>query len=186
MTIGNFVDVDRGAGAEAAREFERSSAAGKRDHAKAAARQHADVFQSDGAAADDDGGIAGADFHLMNAAQHAGERLDKRGAAVIDGVRHLEHVFHDDAAGDAEIFGVGTVVEEQVFAEIFLAAAAMEAAQARRGIGGDHALADAPAGVDTLAESGDFANDFVAENGGRLNHARVVAAPPNFEVGAVG
>ncbi len=43
--IGNFVDVDRGAGAEAAREFERSSAAGKRDDAEAAARKHADVLR---------------------------------------------------------------------------------------------------------------------------------------------
>ncbi len=143
-------------------------------------------FESDRAAADDDGGVAGADFHLVNAAQNAGERLDKRGAAVIDGVRHLEHVFHHDAAGDAEIFGVGAVVEEQVFAEIFLAAAAMEAAQAWRGIGSDDALADAPAGINTLAESGDFADDFVAENGGRLNHARVVAALPNFKIGAIG
>jgi hypothetical protein len=121
----------------------------------------------------------------MNAAQDARERLDKRSTAVIDGVRHLEHVFHHDAAGDAEILGVGAIVEEQVFAEIFLAATTMETTQARRGISGDYTLADAPAGVNTLAQSCDFADDFVAEHGGRLNHARVVAALPDFEISAI-
>jgi hypothetical protein len=101
-------------------------------------------------------------------------------------MRHFEHIFHYDAAGDAQIFSVGAIVEEQIFAKIFLATATVKAAQARRGIGGNDALADAPAGINALSEGGDFTDDFVAENGGRLNHARVVTALPNFEIGAIG
>src|SRR5579859_4779100 len=37
-------------------------------------------------------GIAGADFHFVNAAEHAGKRFNQRGAAVIDGVGHFQHV----------------------------------------------------------------------------------------------
>ena len=181
----DFVDVDGGGGAEASRDFQRSGTAGDGDDAHAAARKHADEFQSDGAAADDRGGVAGAHFHFVNAAQHTGQRLDERRAAVIDGVRNLEHIFHGDASGNAQIFGVRAIVEEQIFAEIFLAAAAMVAAQAGRGIGGDHAHADAPASVDALADGGDFADHFVTEDRGRLNHLRVIAALPDFEVGAV-
>ena len=62
----------------------------------------------------------------------------------------------------------------------------MVAAQARSGIGGDYAHADLPAGVDTLANSGDFADHFVPEDRGSLNHLGVIAALPDLEVGAVG
>ncbi len=101
-------------------------------------------------------------------------------------MRHLEHVFHDDAAGDAHVLGVGTVVEEKIFAEIFLATAAVKAAQAGRGICSDNTQAQAPPGVDSLPHRGDFADDFVAENRGRLDHLGVIAALPDFEVGAIG
>ena len=160
--------------------------AGQRNHANAAARKHAHKFQADRAAADHDGGVAGAQFHFVNAAQHAGQRLDQRRALVVHGVRHFQHVFGDDAAGNAHVFGVRAVVEQQVFAKIFLAAAAVIAAETRRGIGGDHANAHAPAGVHTLADGDDFADHFVAEDGGRLNHLGVIAALPDFQVGAIG
>jgi len=78
-------------------------------------------------------------FHLVNAAQHASQRLDQRRAAIIDGVRYLEHIFHDDTAGDAHVFGVRTIVKEQVFAKVFLGTTAVKAAQARCRIGGDYA-----------------------------------------------
>jgi hypothetical protein len=62
----------------------------------------------------------------------------------------------------------------------------VEAAQARRGICGDYAESIAPAGVDSLPHRRDFAYHFVAEDRGRLDHLGMIAALPNFEVGAIG
>ncbi len=155
-------------------------------HPHAAARKHAHKFRPIGPQPIDRGGIARAHFHFVNAAEHAGKRLNQRRAAVIDGVRHFQHVFHRDAAGDAHVFGISAVVEEQIFAKIFLPAAAVIAAQTRSGVGGDHAHANPPARVHTLAHRGDVADDFVAKHRGRLNHFGVIAALPDFQVGAIG
>src|ERR1700722_14993677 len=100
-------------------------------------------------------------------------------------MRDFQHVFGGDATGNAHVLGVSAVVEEQVLAEIFLSAAAMEATQTRSGIGGDHAHADLPAGIYTLSDGGNFADHFVAEDSRRLNHLGVITALPNFEVGAI-
>jgi hypothetical protein len=62
----------------------------------------------------------------------------------------------------------------------------MKAAQARSGISRYYAEADAPSGVDAFPYRGDFAYYFVPENRGRLDHFSVIAALPNFEVGAIG
>src|SRR5215510_13181006 len=96
----------------------------KCDEADAATREHADKSQTDRAATDYDGGVAGAHFHFMDAAKDAGERLGQRGTLVVHGVRHFEHIFDDDAARDAHVLGVSAVVEEQIVAEVFLPAAA--------------------------------------------------------------
>src|SRR5580658_2134780 len=47
------------------------------------------------------------------------------GTAVVDGVRHLEHILRRDPAGNAHVLGVRAIVEEQILAKIFLAAAAV-------------------------------------------------------------
>src|SRR4029077_14454205 len=118
--------------------------------------------------------------------EHTGKRLDKHRAAVIDGVGHFQHVFHRNAAGDAHVFGIGPVVEEQVFAKIFLTATTVVAAQARSGIGGNHAHANAPSCVHALSHRRNVSNDFVSKDGRRLDHFGVIAALPDFEIGAVG
>jgi hypothetical protein len=101
-------------------------------------------------------------------------------------VRHLQHIFHDDATGDAHVLGVRAVIEKKIFAEIFLAAAAMKAAQAGRGVRGNYTQAQTPPGVDSLPDRSDFADDFMAEDRRRLDHLGVIAALPDFEVGAIG
>src|SRR5258708_11366135 len=68
---------------------------------------------------------------------------------------------------------------------MFLTTAAVVAAQARRRIRGDDPHADAPAGIHALAQGYDFADKFVAKDGWRLNHFGVIAALPDFEIGAV-
>jgi hypothetical protein len=55
---------------------------------------------------------------------HAGEGLGEGGVFEGDVGRDKECVFFDDARRDAEVFGVGAVVEDKVFAEILLAAGA--------------------------------------------------------------
>src|SRR5207302_9005231 len=122
-----------------------------RNHADAAPRKHADDVASTEAAAADRGGVAGADDPLVDSAKHAGEGFGQRGALIVVGVRHFEHVFHDDTAWDAHVIRVSAIIEQQIVAQIFLAAAAMVAAQARRGIRGDHTHADPPAGIYTFA-----------------------------------
>src|SRR5438270_854960 len=137
-------------------DFERRNTTSQGNNAQAATREHTDVFAADGTAANYDGCVAGANFHLVNAAQHASERLNEGSTAIIDGVRHLQHIFHHDASGDTHVLGVRAIVKEKVFAKIFLGTTAVKAAQARRGIRGDYAKAEAPAGVYALADRGDF------------------------------
>ena len=95
-------------------------------------------------------------------------------------MRHLQHIFHNDARGNAHVFGVRSIVEEQIVAEIFLPAAAMVAPQARRGIGRYDTHAQAPARIRALTRDGDFTDHFVTKDRGRLNHFRVIAALPNL------
>ena len=78
-----------------------------------------------------------------------------------------EGVLLDDAGGDADVFGVGSVVEEQVLAEVLLAVAAEEADVAGGGVEGDDAVAFAEGG-DAGADFGDDAGELVAEGDGRL------------------
>ena len=144
-----------------------------------------DKHQSDGAAADDGDGVA--DFHssFVEAAEHAGQRLSHGRVFKADVGRNDEHVGFDDAPRDADVFSVSSVVEEQIFAEIFLMLGAVETHLARRGIQRDHlhALLEA---VDALA---DFFNDscqLVAEERGRDDHAGVVAALIHLQVGTAG
>ena len=66
-----FRDINRGDGAEAACDIQRRSAPGQRNNANAATRKHAHKFQADGAATNHNGGISGAQLHLVNTAQDA-------------------------------------------------------------------------------------------------------------------
>ncbi len=139
--------------------------------------------EADGAAADYGDGVA--DFYagFVKSAEHAGQRLDHSRLFKADVRRNDQHVQIDDAARDFDVFGVGAVVEQQIFAKIFLMARAVEAHLAGRGIQCDnlHALLEsANAGADYFDDSGEF----VSEQGGRNDHAGVVAALIDLEVGA--
>src|SRR5215472_4121214 len=181
-----LVYVDRDDGSETARHIERGGAPGDGDNPDAAAGKHANKLQPNRAAANYNRGIARAHFHLMNPAKHAGKRLGKRSALIIHGMRDFEHVFHGDAARNAHVLGISAIVEEQIVAKILLATAAVVATQARRGIRRHHTHSEAPARINAFARGYDVANQLMAKYRRRLNHARVIAALPNFEVGAVG
>ena len=100
-------------------------------------------------------------------------------------LRDGQHVGVDDAAGNANVFGVSAVVEEQIFAEIFLMLGAVEAGAAGRGVQRDHAH--------SLAESADVGPNFLDHPGQlmpeqrrRHDHARVISPLIDLEVGAAG
>src|SRR4029077_19503398 len=82
--IADLRDVDGSHGAHAAGNFQRGYATGQGYNAQTATREHADVFQANGTAANYNRGVAGAPFHLVNAAQDASQRLDQRSTAIVD------------------------------------------------------------------------------------------------------
>jgi hypothetical protein len=101
-------------------------------------------------------------------------------------MRHFQHVLHHDAAGNAHVFSVSAIIEQKIFAKIFLPAAAVKTAQARRGVRRNDAQTDSPPGVNSLPYRSDLSNHFVAEYRGRLDHLGVIATLPNFEVSTIG
>jgi len=91
----------------------------------------------------------------------------------------VSHVGFNNALGHANVFGVRAIVEEKIFAEIFLMLGAVEAHLARGGVQGNHAhalLETVDAGADLL----DDTSQFMAEQGGRDDHAGVVATLIDF------
>ena len=156
-----------------------------RDHVATDGSGHLDEHESDGAAADDGNGVADLDSGFVEAAQHAGQRLGHRRVFGTDVLRDDQHVRLNDAPGDADIFGVGSVVEQEVFAKIFLVLGAVEAHLAGGGVKCDHAHALLEA-EDAFADFFDHTGQFVAEEGGRNNHAGVIAALIHLKVGAAG
>ncbi len=146
---------------------------------------HLHEHQSDGAAADDGDGIADFDAGFMKPAQNAGQRLSHGGVFETDVWRNDQHVGFDDAARNANVFGVGSVVEEQVFAKIFLVLGAVEAHLARRGIQRDylHALLEA---MNAFADFFDDSGQLVAKERRGNDHAGVIAALIHFEIGTAG
>ncbi len=76
-------------------------------------------------------------------------------------------------------------MNKQIFAKIVAAAPAIEAFHARGGIGRHHSLADAEL-ADVLAGRDDIAGQLVPEQGGRDDHAGVVAAAKHLHVGTAG
>ena len=74
----------------------------------------------------------------MNAAQNASQRLGHGRIHERNAFRNFEHILPNDSAGNANVFGVSSVVEEKIFAEIRLALAAEEAGVAGSRIRGQH------------------------------------------------
>jgi hypothetical protein len=141
--------------------------------------------EADGAGTDDDHGVAGTGSALFEAADDAGKRFGEGGVLEGDTVGDEEGVLFDDAGGDADVLGVGAVVEEEVFAEILLAMGAEETDVAGSGVEGYDAVAFAE-GVDSGADFGDYAGELVTEGDRRLQHEGMVAAAVDLEISAAG
>src|ERR1019366_1659141 len=90
-----------------------------------------------------------------------------------------------DAGRNADVLGVGAVIEEQVLTEILQSLVAEETLSARRRIGGHHALANRET-CDVLANGDNIPGQFVPKHGRGNDHPRVVSAPENLHIGAAG
>jgi hypothetical protein len=88
----------------------------------------------------------------------------------------------DNPGGDANVFRVCAVVEQQVFAEVLQTAPAEKTLIARRGIRRNDSIANRKLSY-TLAHRDYIAGQFVPEHSGRDDHTGVIAAAENLNIG---
>ena len=132
------------------------------------------------AAANDGHSVAGMRSGIFKAVDRAGQRLGQSRVFQGDVVGNVEGILGYDASRNADEFGISAVVEEQIVAEVFLAARAEVALAAGCGIERDDAAAVREA-ANSLACLDDGACEFVAKEGGRDDHAGMVAAAKDFQ-----
>src|SRR5579864_1687125 len=129
--------------------------------------------------------VADLDSGLVESTQHAGQRLD-HGCFFKTHMRwNDQSVQINNATRNTNIFGVSAVVEQQVFAKIFLVARAIEAGLAGSGIQRDYAHAFFES-ANTRTNVFDGASEFVTEEGWGHDHSRVIPALIDLEIGAAG
>jgi hypothetical protein len=141
--------------------------------------------QSDGAQSDDGQAVARHRSHFFKAADDTRERFDERSILVADMARDEVRISFDDPLGDADEFGVGTVVEQQIFAEVLKTTTAEEAILTRSRISGNHTLSYRKPG-DLIADGDDITGQFVTEHGRGDDHPGMVAATEDLNIGTAG
>src|SRR5882724_530671 len=139
--------------------------------------------ESQRAGADHRDGIADVRACFLQTAQRTSQRLRHGGGFKANVVRQGQHVGLNNAPRNLDVLRVGPVVEQQVLTDIFLVLQAVKAGTARSGVESDnlHTAAEIThAWPDFFNHSGKF----MSKQRRRHDHARVVAALINFEVGA--
>jgi hypothetical protein len=119
---------------------------------------------------------------VADSLHNAGERFRESGVPKGSVVLQTQEIALDETLGDGDRFSVCAIKEGEIVAKIFLLIAAIKALAARSRVGDNDPIAHSP-GIDVR----DFGNDsghFVSKNGRRCDHAGVIAALENFEVGA--
>ena len=154
-----------------------------RDHAAAVKLRQFDEHQADGAQTDNRNGIARARSRFLKTAHHAGQGFHQGRILIADFVGNQVSIALHDAGRNADVLGVGAVVEKQVLAEILQAAVAEETLAAGRRIRRHHALPDLEI-LDVLANCDDIPRQFVPEHSGGHDHPGVVSATEDFDIGA--
>ena len=127
--------------AQLARRFHLAVVLDDGDHFAAGQRGDVQNHQAQRAAADDRDGVAGMRPRIFKSVHGAGQRLGQRRVFQRNVVGNMQRVLGDDARRNANELGIGAVVEEQIVAEIFLAALAEVALAAGRGVERDDAVA---------------------------------------------
>ena len=78
---------------------------------------------------------------LVQSTQHASQRLGHGGVFETHVRRNYQHVGFNDPPRHADVFRISSVVEQKIFAQVFLVFRAVEAHLARRGVQRDHSHA---------------------------------------------
>ena len=177
------VGDDQLVGAQCGGALELGFAPSHRDHAAAVQLRQFNEHQTDGPQADDGDIVAVPWSGLLEAANHASQRLDQRGVVISDCGGNAVRVLLDDAGRNPDIFRVGAVVEQQVFAEILQTAAAEKTFIARRGIRCDYPIANRKL-RDTLANRDYVPGQFVPKHSGWNDHAGMIAAAKDLNIGS--
>src|SRR5205807_8410293 len=129
---------------------------------------------SDRPSADDGYRVAVTDSGLLGAQQNACQRLDHSGRTEADVLRNRDQIFLHYAARNANVLSIGAVVEQQLVAEILLAAPAAKASATGRRIRRRHPHAR----LNILHPRGgfdDLAGQLMSEQRRGLDHASVIA-----------
>jgi hypothetical protein len=158
-------------------------AAANRNNARAVNFGQANEHESDGAKPDHGNGVSGANARFFEPAQHTRQRLNQCRVVIAHVFRNLVSISFDDAAGNADVFGVCAVVEEQILTQILSPAKTEEARLAGRGIRRDHSLTYLKVS-DALANRDNIAGQFVPEHGGGHDHSRMIPATEDLDVRA--
>ena len=159
--------------------------AAHRDHAAAVKLRQFHEHQADGAETDNRHRIARARSRFLKTAHHACQRFHQRRVLIAHLFGNQVGVALHDAGRNADVLGVGAVVEKQVLAEILQAPLAEETLAAGRRIRRHHALPDREV-LDVLTDSDDIARQFVPEHGRGHDHPGVVSAAEDLHIGAAG
>ena len=117
---------DQFVGAQCGRAIQLRLPAADRDHAAAVELGQFDEHQSDRTQADNRHRVAGARSRFLQAAHHARQRFDQRRVLIAHFVGNQVGIALHDAGRNANVLGVGAVVEQQVLAEILEAPVAEE------------------------------------------------------------
>ena len=144
-----------------------------------------DEHQADRPGADHRHRLPAADPALLHPPHDAREGLDHRRLAEPHALLERHEVVPHHPGGDAGELRVGPVPEEEVVAQARAVVPAVVALAAGGRVGHDHGRAR----LDALHPRPHLLDDpghLVAEDRGRGDHPRVVAAPVDLEVGAAG
>ena len=156
-----------------------------RNHVAADRVRHLDKHQPNRTTADHGHRIADFDSGLVQTAQHTSQGFHHRRILVAHIVGDGQHIGFDNAARNANIFSIGAIVEQQVFAEILLMFLAEETDAAGSRVEGDDSLPFLEL-ANSRSDFVDRPRQLVPEKSRRRDHAGVVAAAIHFHVRAAG
>jgi len=176
---------DQVVGAESRRAIQLGLPSAHRDHAATVKLGQFDEHQPNRTQTDNGDGIAGAGSRFLKTAHDTRQRFHQGRILIADFVGNKVCIALHDARREADVLGIGAVVEEQVLAQILQAAVAEETLSAGRRIGRHHALPNREI-RDSLANGDDIPRQFVPKHGRWHDHPSVVSTSEDFDIGAAG
>src|SRR5579884_270285 len=172
-------------GSEPLSVFDLLVALDHRYYASAAQFRNLHEHKSNGTSSDYNDAVARLRMSLVQPVQDTRQRLAHRRSFEADVIRNPQHIDFNDAAGNFDVLGVGSVNEEQVLAQVRLLPQAEEAHATGRGVQRNNAHSRAEV-LHARAHFFDRSREFVPEQCRGLDHARVVPALEDLKIGAAG